>query len=113
MRRLIFVFVIFASYVLPASAETTDNSVLDFAYADGAIGSIIKFATGPIAQMIGILAIMTAAYFFVRWGDKGGPGQQGDAEYPIGLKALMISGIVIGLLMGLNNMFPSMAGACI
>jgi len=70
MRLIIFVIILVASLMTPALAASTDNSVLDFSYADGAIGSIITFATGPIAQMIAVLSIFVAAMAFVRLGDK-------------------------------------------
>ena len=75
---------------------------ISFSYAEGAIGSIIKFATGPVAEIIAILAVLTGAVAFAQ-----------GREVNEGLKTLGVIGICCGLLLGAGHMFASMQGAVI
>ena len=79
---------------------TSTEGAISFSYAEGAIGSIIKFATGPVAEIIAILAVLTGAVAFAQ-----------GREVNEGLKTLGVIGICCGLLLGAGHMFASMQGA--
>lgn len=73
---------------------TNTAGAVDFTYANGAIDSIIKFATGPVAKIIAIMAIIAGAVAFAQ-----------GREVSEGLKSLGVIAICIGLLIGAGSMF--------
>jgi len=100
LTSLAIALVVVAMSAHPAMAAATGGGgantagAVDFTYANGAIDSIIKFATGPVAKIIAIMAIIAGAVAFAS-----------GREVSEGLKSLGVIAICIGLLIGAGSMF--------